>query len=58
MNFGIIGEGPSVRSVEEGSAITFTVGFLDSTIQLDDDFVVGFSVKIIFAGTDGSATSK
>ena len=58
MNFGIIDGGPPVRSVEEGSAITFTVGFLDDGLQLDDDFVVAFSVKILYADSKGSATSK
>ena len=58
VNFGIIDGSSSVISIDEGSAITFTVGFLDDTLQLDDDFVVGFSVKILYADPDRTATSK
>ena len=34
------------RRVREGESFTFTVGFLDDSVELDDDFVLGYSLKI------------
>ena len=34
------------RRVREGESFTFTVGFLDDRVELDEDFVLGYSLKI------------
>ena len=34
------------RQVEEGKSLTFTIGFLKDDIELDSDFILGYSVKI------------
>ena len=53
INFGI---SPLQRTVQEGENFTFTVGFFapENGPMLDDDFILGYSVKIEF----GNATSK
>jgi hypothetical protein len=40
------------RRVREGESFTFTVGFLDDSVELDDDFVLGYSLKINSNGPD------
>ena len=42
-------------TVQEGEDITITVGLLNSP-DLDDDFVVGYTVKILYGGVHGNAT--
>ena len=40
------------KQVVEGGSFTFTVGFLDDKVLLDDDFVLGYSLKITSNGSD------
>ena len=61
VEFGIRG-GLTMQSVQEGSNITISVGFLGNIgeLLLDDDFVVGFAVKLLYednSPTGGNATS-
>ena len=51
MEFGIRGvNADQPKLVTEGYNLTFTVGFLEDTVQLDDDFVLGYSIKIHSTG--------
>ena len=44
-------------TVQEGEDITITVGLLGpDSPNLDDDFVVGYTVKILYGGVHGNAT--
>ena len=56
IEFGFIDTGPML-TVSEGESITFAVGFLEDNLQLDPDFVLGYSVIINFSGQYGNATS-
>ena len=49
----------AARRVVEGGEITITVGFLGDSegLKLDDDFVVGYSVKIFDAGICGTVST-
>ena len=44
------------KVVMEGGSFELTVGFIDDTVELDADFVVGYSVKIIGNGPGISYT--
>ena len=56
MNFGITNIDPT--TVQEGGSIIFIVSFFEESLVLDDDFVVEFSVKLLYGDTGGNATSK
>ena len=51
MEFGIRDVGPKL--VREGESFTMTVGFFDDNLALDDDFVLGYSIKIMSADGAG-----